>query len=187
MFLIYDFSIHRHRVGTRDSPATSLIESFERQTQRQHLSPPTRAANLRFSCVMTGRTLSAQPAEAVFICSWLRMAPWHSVESSSIFLSCDCKRSAWQLTRCPNTAVSNSATLNLDPKNEILYAQYGLSNAKTFHSIEKSSKTIVKISSKHPQFPPFNPSLAPSVAPPGARQLPSHGCVFAQAWKNWNF
>ena len=100
-------------IGTGLRLATVLqqvsLNHFRCKTQRQHLSPPTRAANLRFSCVMTGRTLSAQPAEAVSICSWLRMAPWHSVESSSIFLSCDCKRSAYQLTRCPNTAVSNSA------------------------------------------------------------------------------
>lgn len=50
--------------------------------------------------------------------------------------------------------------------------------------LKKSSNKIVKISEKPPpnSYPkPQHQSHAPSVAPPGARQLPSHGCVFAQA------
>lgn len=121
MILIYDFSIHRQRVATRDHPEASLIESFERQMKNSAPAPVSTNTSSQpplFLC--DGRkdaTNGYQPNQLKrFPCA----AHYVSVESSSIFLSCDCKRSAWQLTRCPNTAVSNSA-LRPPPKQKNNY------------------------------------------------------------------
>lgn len=84
------FQYSRQRVATRDRPETSLIESFERQMKNsakklsastylhQH-EQPTSAFPVWWQ---EGRYqwLSAQPAEAVSMFSWLRIA--HGMVSS---------------------------------------------------------------------------------------------------------
>lgn len=188
MILIYDFSIHRQRVATRDHPEASLIESFERQMKNSAPAPVSTNTSSQpplFLC--DGRKDAANSYQPNQLKPFPFAAHYASVESSSIFLSCDCKRSAWQLTRCPNTAVSNSSLRPPSKKKTIQY------NKLTMNSLLQRGPIQWKNHppKSHPPIPTQNhqhqcPS-APSVAPPGARQLPSHGCVFAQASGSTDF
>lgn len=83
-------------------------------------------------------------------------AHYASVESSSIFLSCDCKRSAWQLTRCPNTAVSNSSLRPPSKKK-----QYNTTNSlwtRFCKEVPFNGKIILL--KANPRFPPKTTSTS---------------------------